>query len=477
MPKKITVLGAGPGGYVAAVRAAQLGAEVRVIEQDTIGGTCLNWGCIPSKVMKTTAEILDKFQRAAEFGIRLSGHVSPDMAAIMERKRKVVEGQAEGIRRLFAQHKILYLNAVGRIRGKGLIEAESSDGEKRDVLWDSLILSPGSAPLEISSFPFDHVGILSSNDALTLQEIPESVLIVGGGVIGCEFAAILCSLGSKVTVVEALSRLLPLPSVDEDCSRVLLREMKKRRIKCILNCTVDGVERDGEGYRVAIGPSPHMAEDERKKVQPSIERVEKILVCIGRKPNTGDIGLEEIGIKTNGEAWIIADERMETTVPGVYAIGDVLGPGRPMLAHVASREGLVAAENAMGGNRKMTYDAVPGAIFTTPEVACVGLTQAQAQEKGYSVRGERVLFRNLGKAHAIGEIAGELKIVIEAASGKVLGVHMVGHDACNLIAEGTLAVSTGCTAMELSETIHAHPTLAEIMQEASLKVLGMPLHG
>jgi dihydrolipoamide dehydrogenase len=253
--------------------------------------------------------------------------------------------------------------------------------------------------------------------------------------------------------------------------------MKKRKIKFIVNRTVDGFEdRDGQ-LDVTIGPSPFLKTPSEKDKEPMTAQVEKMLVCIGRKPNTSDLGLETIGLAPDKKGWISANERMETDVPGVYAIGDVLGPEKIMLAHVASTEGQVAAENAMGANREMDYRVVPGAIFTTPEVATVGLSEVQAQEMGYDVRADSVLFRTLGKAHVIGEIAGQAKIVWDKASGKILGVHIVGPHATDLIAEAALAMQMGGSVEDVAATIHAHPTLAEIMLEVSCKALDRSLHG
>jgi dihydrolipoamide dehydrogenase len=477
MSKRITVIGAGPGGYVAAIRAAQLGAEVAVIEQEGVGGTCLNWGCIPSKVMKTTAEMLEKFHRAQEFGIELHGTIRPNMKALMARKQAVVQNQVKGVLKLFKHHRIRYLAGKGIIEGTHRAAVKLSDGTMLEVPWDSLILALGSQQLGMSSFPFDGKRILSTNDALSLDEIPDSILILGGGVIGCEFAFIFASLGSKVTVVEALSRMLPLPWVDEDCSKVLEREMKKRRIAFMVNRTVEKVEEAEGKCRVTVGPSPMAEEPTVRDLTPLIVEADRMLICIGRKPITGRIGLEKIGVRTDEEGWIVANEQMETAVSDVYAIGDVLGPSKVMLAYVASTEGLVAAENAMGKRRIMNYDIVPGTAFTMPEVANVGLTEVQAREQGYPVRSDSVLFRNLGKAHVIGEIAGQAKIVSDRESGRILGVHLVGPHASDLIAEATLAMNLGCTIQTLADTMHAHPTLPEIMLEASFKALDRPLHG
>ena len=477
MAKKITVIGAGPGGYVAAIRAAQLGAEVTIIEQENVGGTCLNWGCIPSKVMKTTAELLGKFRKSQEFGISLQGDVAPHMKALMMRKETIIQEQIKAILNLFSHHKIKYLQGMGTVKGPNLCAVKLADESTVEVSSDGLILALGSAPLEISHFPFDGTRILSSNHALELLEVPESLLIVGGGVIGCEFAFIFSSLGSRVTLVEALSRLLPLPSVDEACSKVIQREMKKRKIQFMVNRMVEEVEEMGEGWRVTIGPSQFGAEPSKKDLKPLTLEAEKILVCIGRQANTAGIGLEKIGVKVDNAGWVLAGPRMETGVPQVYAVGDVLGPSKVMLAHVATREGMVAAENLMGSRERMDYGVVPSVIFTTPEVANVGLTQVQAKEQGFRVRSDSVLFRHLGKSHVIGEIAGEAKIISDAEKGKILGVHMVGPQASDLIAEGALAVKLGCTVKELAETIHAHPTLAEVLMEVSLKALDRPVHG
>lgn len=477
MTTRITIIGAGPGGYVAAIRAAQMGAEVTLVEMDNVGGTCLNRGCIPSKIMKTTAEMLEHFHRAQEFGITVNGKALPDMERLAARKEKLIQSQTKGILGLLSHHKIRYLKGCGTIKGPNIAEVWQEDGNVLEVPWDRLILALGSRPMDLPLFPFDGKRIISSNDALNLYNIPESMLIVGGGVIGCEFAFIFNSLGSKVTIVEALSRILPLPSVDEDCSKILQREMKKRKINFLVNKTAEKFEDNGKKLKVTIGPSPFLQELKEKEKKSLTAEIDCVLVGIGRSPNTENAGLEKIGVKTDKKGWIITDEKMETSAPFVYAIGDVLGPLKIMLAHVASSEGLVAAENAMGQSRIMNYNAVPGAIFTMPEVADVGLTEIMAKEQGYNVRSDTVLFRSLGKAHVIGEIAGQAKIVSDAENGRILGVHIVGAHAADLIAEGTLAIQMHATVKDLSETIHAHPTLSEIMLETAFKAFDRSLHG
>ncbi|NNF98926.1 MAG: dihydrolipoyl dehydrogenase [Desulfobacteraceae bacterium] len=477
MSIKICILGAGPGGYVAAIRAAQLGADVTVIEKENPGGTCLNWGCIPSKIMKTTAELLERFKDAEQYGVHVDGAVSPDMTALMRRKEKILKTQIKGILGLLAHHKIRYIKGTGRIPGQGVAEVELPDGTSEKVAWDKLIISTGTVPLNIPDFPFDHERIISSNDALCLDKVPSSMVIVGGGVIGCEFACILSALGTMVTVVEALPRLLPLPSVDEECSTVLQREMKKRKIKFHVDKTVEKVDSSGDLLKVKVIPSPFATTLKEKDKEPIKIEAEKVLVCIGRKPNTKGLGFTDLGMDMDEKGWITVDDHMQTSVPGVYAIGDVLGPTHVMLAHVASHEGTLAAENALGATRKMQYNAVPGAIFTMPEVSNVGLTETQAGEQDIDYRSDTVLFRTLGKAQVIGELAGMAKIVSDNKTGRILGVHMIGPHATDLIAEGTLAVQTGIDVSTLADTIHAHPTLAEVMMEAAHKACDKAIHG
>ena len=476
MPTKITVLGAGPGGYVAAIRAAQLGAEVTVIEKDNLGGTCLNWGCIPSKIMKTTAEMLEHMNRASEFGIHSSGDIGLDMHRLAVRKKQVIQVQRDGILKLLKHNGVKYLSGEAKISGSKDVSVSVGDGETVHMVWDKLIIATGSRPQVIDEFPYDGEKILSSDDALYLKAIPDSMIILGGGVIGCEFASIFTALGCKVTLVEALSRLIPLPSVDADCSKILQREMKKRKIKYYLERTATLAEPTNRGIRVTLNPVTPDNEKPAREMKPETIETEKMLICIGRQPNTSGIGLKGLGIATDQKGWILADESQETNVSGVYAIGDALGPQKIMLAHVASTEGIIAAENAMGGNRQMEYGCVPGAIFTMPEVANVGMTEARAIEQGIAVRTDAVLFRTLGKAQVIGEIAGQAKIVSSPDSGKILGVHIIGPHAADLIAEGTLAIKMGATVSDLAETIHAHPTLSEIMLETSFSALGRGLH-
>ncbi len=476
MGARICVLGAGPGGYAAAVRAAQGGADVTLVERENPGGTCLNWGCIPSKVMITTAELLERMRRAEDFGIQACSAVRPDMARLMTRKNRVIQDQIKGLRKLFEHHRIRYLQGEGRLTAEGPIAVTLPEGGHEAVDWERLILATGTRPTSLPGLEFDGAGILSSNDALGLDHVPASVLIVGGGVIGCEFAHILAALGAEVTVVEAMERLIPLPSVDPDCTKVLLREMKKRKIKCQLNRTVTRVDQMGEGLRVEIGASPFLENPSVKDLEPLNLTVDCVLVSVGRRPNTDGIGLEHTGVTVDGHGWIDVDEHLRTADPRIWAIGDVLGPDHMMLAHAATFEAGVAAANAMGAASSMDYAVVPNAIFTAPELATVGLTEHQARQAGLAIRAETALFRSLGKAQVIGEIAGQAKIVFEEDTGRIRGVHLIGPHVTELVAAATLAVKQKMTVADLADTIHAHPTLAEILGEVALKAAGRPLH-
>lgn len=478
MSRKVTVIGAGPGGYTAAMRAAQLGGEVTLIENDNVGGTCLNWGCIPTKALKATAEALVTARRLSDFGCLLDGEPQPDLAAIMARKNKIVADLTAGIRHALDHHKVRYVEGTAVLAAPNRVQVTGPDGSTTKVPGDRLILAPGSKPSSLPGLVLDGRKIISSNEALLLEEVPSEVVVVGGGVIGCEFAFILKELGAGVTVVEGLDRPVGLPSVDRDSSKTLQREIKKRKIKLHLNKTVARTEDlPGGRVRVVLGPSPFLKEiKEKDKKEISLE-ADLVLVSVGREYNTSGIGLEEIGIDLHPKGWIRANEKMETGVPGVYAIGDALGPEKIMLAHCASTEAFVAAENCLGGDRVMTYDQVPSGIFTFPEMADVGLTEDQARERGFDYRADTALFRDLGKAQAMGEVEGQVKIVSEAKTGRVLGVHIIGPHATDLIAEATLALKLGATVTDLASTIHVHPSLSEAIFETSLAALDRRIHG
>jgi len=472
---KITILGGGPGGYVAAIRAANLGKQVTLIEADRIGGTCLNRGCIPSKIMKNTAELITKLQKADEFGISLSSGFSVDINQLMLRKKKIIQNQAKGIHALLQKHDIQYIEGLGAIKDMGCMEVSLPERKTTEVQWDSLIVATGAKPRGLSPIPFDGKQIYSSDDIYNITKIPESIAILGGGVIGCEFAFIFSALGSRVTLIEAAARLMPLPFMDEDCTSILLREMKKKKIKVFFEKSVTECQHSGTGLTIKMGPSPFLSPETISDEQEI--KTDAMLVCIGRKPNSRGIGLKNMGVAMDAEGWIIANEKMETNIPGIFAIGDVLGPSKIMLAHAASSEGLAAADNASGQQRIMNYDIVPNAVYTIPEIAGVGHTTQSAEKLFPHVRSDTVLFRHIGKAHVVGEIAGQGKIISDSDTGKILGIHIIGPHATDLIAEGTLAIQKKCTVQEMADTIHAHPTLSEIIMETALKASGNAIHG
>jgi dihydrolipoamide dehydrogenase len=481
MTPRIAIIGAGPGGYVAAIRAAQLGAEVFLVEREAVGGVCLNWGCIPSKVFKAAAEILAGWRRGERFGLSLAEPAGVDMGRLVARKNGVVADQVKGIEHLLARQGVDLIRGRAAISAPGELRVVTEAGQERIVSWDRLILATGSRPAALPNMPFDEAGILCSDDVFRLKRVPESLVIVGGGAIGCEFASILTALGSRVILVEALDRLLPQPWVDPDCSRTLAREMKKQGIEVLLRHTVESAVASGGSLRITMAPSSSQKEtappDDAGSQKVRTEVCQQMLVCIGRRANVDGLGLESVGLAPDGDGWLQTDEHMATERPGIFAIGDALGPAKVMLAHVASAEGMVAAENAVGQASVMRYDAVPNAVFTIPEVANVGMTEQQAADRGVAARAAIVLYRSIGKAHALGELAGTAKIVWEEGTGRVLGLHLVGAGATDLVAEGTLALRTGRRVTDLAETIHAHPTLSEVVMEAALKADGRPRHG
>ena len=456
---KLSILGAGPGGYVAAIKAAQLGAQVTVIEENEVGGVCLNWGCIPTKVLVASADFLARTRKSEEFGIELKGEITPNFAKIIERKNKIVNTQIKGIRNLLKKWGITLQQGRGVLTSPREITVTSRDGSIEKTESDNIIIATGSRPFQLTNLPFDGKRILSSNDAVALKEIPKSIIIVGAGVIGCEFACIFSNLGAEVTLIEMLPRAVA--TEDFEISDILERELRKKKIRLLVNVKAEKADIRDEEVHVFLNDGKEIA-------------AEKVLVSVGRIFNSNGIGIEETGIQKGVRGEISVNEKMETNIPGIYAIGDVAGG--LMLAHVASSEGITAAINLMGGNERIDYDSVPSAIFTSPEIASVGLREQQAAENGIKVRTGHFQFRMLAKAHAIGEIEGLLKIVSDEQSDRVLGVHIIGPHASDLIHEGTLAVRLGLKTKDIAGTIHAHPTLAEGLMEAAEDVHNEAIH-
>ncbi len=460
MPTKLTIIGAGPGGYVAAIRAAQQGAHVTIVEEGEVGGTCLNRGCIPTKTLIASAEALEHARRADEFGLEISGTVSYNLAKIRARRDKVVSDQMKGIRGLFKSRGVSLIEGRGSLLSPELVRIVQSDGTAVDVNSDKIIIATGSRPARVAGFPFDGESVITSDDAVQLKNIPRRLLIIGAGVIGSEFAFIYRAFGAEVTIVEMQPRALS--TEDDEMSALIEREFKKAKIRLIIDVKVERVEKNEDGTMVATL-------NNGKQVLADV-----ILVSIGRSLNSDNIGLAEVGVKMGGRNEIVVNEKMETNVPGIYAIGDVTG--KLLLAHVASHQGLVAVENALGGDEKMDYSVIPAGIFTMPEVGSVGFREKQALESGIKIRVGRFPYRALGKAHAMGEITGLVKVIADASTDKVIGVHVCGAHATDIIHEGALAVKVGATAKDLGRMIHAHPTLSEAIMEASEDIHKRAIH-
>ncbi len=456
---RIAVIGSGPGGYVAAIRAAQLGAEVTVIEDDEVGGTCLNWGCIPTKTLIASSEMYSKAKELDKFGIDLNGEVAANMLKIQERKNKVVGIQVKGIRGLFKSWGVVLKEGRGTLVSPKEIDVNLKAGGQERVAVDKVIIATGSRPLRIPAFPFDGEKIISSNEAINLNAIPKSLLIVGAGVIGSEFACIYNDLGCDVTMVEMLDRAVA--TEDYEISEELERTFRKKKIKLLTKTGVQRVELKDDGVHAFLSDGTELV-------------TEKVLVSIGRTLNSDTCGLDKVGVAIGKKGEIIVNERMETNVAGIYAIGDVVGG--MLLAHVASREGIVAAGNAIGIDSKMNYDVVPAAIFTSPEIASVGLREFQASGKGISIKTGHFLFRGLGKAHAMGEITGLIKVIADEKTDRILGAHIVGPHASDLIHEYAVAMNGGLTVKDVAATIHAHPTLSEGLMEAAEDLHGEAIH-
>ncbi len=471
--KRIIILGGGPGGYTAAFAAAKAGASVTLVEPAGMGGTCLNSGCIPTKTLKASAEALETAHRLAEFGIDGVGQATADMAKIVARKDKVRQVLCGGLEKTCAALKITLLRGKGRLTGGASVAVALNEGGETRVEGDAVIIATGSRAMDLPGLAVDHTHILSSDDALNLTEVPKRLLIVGGGVIGCELAFIFQAFGSNVRIVEGQARLLPLPAVDEEISKLILRETKKRGIAAELGATTTGIEKRPDGsLRIGLGPSPFVAPELAWKGDGVIE-ADAVMVTVGRAPNSGDLGLKEAGVETDARGWVSVNERMETTAKNVYAVGDVLGPAKIMLAHVAAVEGLCAVANCLGRDERMDYRVVPSGIFTSPEIGTVGMSEAEAKAKGIAVKTSLFQMRELGKAQAMGEPAGLFKLICEENSGKLLGAHIAGAHASDLVAEAALAMQLGATAADLAKTIHSHPTLAEGMYEAALSLSGI----
>lgn len=455
---KIIIIGGGPGGYVAAIRAAQLGADVTVIEEDKMGGTCLNRGCIPTKAILASVQTLALFERADQLGIEVE-KVVPNFSRMMERKNRIVSQLRGGIDYLLKANKVKVIKGKANFLNSHSICVETEAGRK-ELEGEKIIIASGSKPILLPFLDSNHPAVLTSEQALELKEVPESLLIIGAGVIGCEFASIFNPLGTKITMIEMMKQILP--TEDKRVAQTMERIFKKRGINIFTSTKLEEItEYREDGITAKL--------DKGEKIE-----AEKILICVGRSPRINNIGLEELSLKISREGTIFVNEKMETTQEGIYAIGDVVGGY--LLAHVASEEGIIAAENATKLTSEIDYTSVPSCIFTSPEIGTVGLTPDEAEEKEMEVRIARFPFTACGKAHAIGETDGFVQLIVRESDHKILGGQIVGSHAADLVHEIALAIRWGLTAEQLSSTIHAHPTLSEAIMEAARKAEKKPIH-
>jgi dihydrolipoamide dehydrogenase len=460
MTRKVVVIGAGPAGYVCGIRLAQLGQQVTVVEKAYLGGTCLNVGCIPSKALIAAGSLVDKIGHASAMGITAS-NVQVDVEQLVSWKTGIVGKLTGGVKVLLEKNGAEIVMGAATIVDEHTVRVETAEGEKR-LTCDDIVIATGSAPIEIPGFAFDEDQVWSSTGALVPKEIPGHLLVIGGGYIGLELGMMYRKLGSQVTVVEATGGALP--GQDRDCVKVIERSLKKMKIRLVTDAFARGFERAGAKSLVRI---------ETKKGEEVIE-CDQIASCVGRRPYSGGLGLENAGLAVDDRGFLPVDEYMRTRVPNVYAVGDIAG--QPMLAHKGSREGLVAAAVIAGQNDAYDVRCVPAVIFTAPEMASVGLLEEQAVEKGHEVKVGKFPFSASGRALALMETDGFVKIVADAETDEVLGVHMVGPEVTELIAEAALAIEMGATAEDIARTIHAHPTLPETMMEAAESVHGMAVH-
>ncbi len=461
----LAVIGAGPGGYVAALRAAQLGMKVACVEKEgALGGTCLNVGCIPSKALLASSELYRQAREGlAPHGIRAAG-VELDLDAMMRRKRGVVSALTRGIAGLFARRGVERLLGRASFVAPDRLRIEAGDGSSNEIRAARILIATGSAPLELPGLPFDGRRVIDSTGALALAAVPERLAVIGAGAIGLELGSVWRRLGSEVTVVELTAGVVP--GTDADVARLLQRALERQGLRFLLRTRVESARDAGRGRRAL----ELVAEDgERSSLEADI-----VLVAIGRRPYTQGLGLERIGLALDQRGRIPVGEHYATAVPGVFAIGDVI-PG-PMLAHKAAEEGIACVERMVGIAGQVSYDALPSVVYTHPELATVGLGEDAARAAGRAVRVGRFPFAASGRARTTAETDGQVKIVADERTDRLLGASILGAGASDLIAEAALALELGASAEDLARTIHAHPTLAEALKEAALAVDGRALH-
>ena len=459
-PRKVVIIGAGPAGYVCAIRLAQLGQEVTVVEKEFLGGTCLNVGCIPSKALIAAGSLIDKLGHASAMGITVE-NVKLDVHKLVEWKAGIVGKLTGGVGGLLKAHGVKVIMGTAHIESKTSVRVKAK-GIDELLKVDDIVIATGSIPIEIPGFDFDEKDVWSSTGGLTPDRIPDHLVVIGGGYIGLELGIMYQKLGSRVTVLEATPGALP--GQDRDCVKVIERSMKKRKIKLMTETFAQSYVRKGDKLHVTV---------KTKKGEEVVE-CDQILSTVGRRPYAAGLGLENVGIKLDERGFLTIDKQMRTSVPNIYAVGDIAG--QPMLAHKGSKEGLVAAAVIAGQPEEYDVRCVPAVIFTAPEMASVGLTEEQCAEKGLKTAVGSFPFAASGRAMSLMETEGMVKIIADADTDEILGVHMVGPEVTELIAEAALAIELGATTEDLARTIHAHPTLPEAMMEAAEAVHNMAIH-
>lgn len=459
--RNVVVIGAGPAGYVCAIRLAQLGQKVTVVEKEYLGGCCLNVGCIPSKALIAAGALMDKIKHASTMGITAKD-VKLNVDELVSWKAGIVSKLTGGIGVLFKNHKIEHVIGSGRIVDKNTVHVTTDGGEKT-LACDDIVIATGSVPSSVPGFEFDGDKVWSSTEALAPDRIPKHLLVIGGGYIGLELGILFRKLGSKVTVVEYTDGALP--GQDRDCVKIIERSLKKQKIKLLTKTAAKGYETNDKLYVQVAG---------RDDAKTDTIECDQILCTVGRRPYSEGLGLENVGLAVDKAGFLATDAQMRTSVPNIYAIGDIAG--QPMLAHKGSREGIVAASVIAGQPEEFDARCCPAVIFTAPEMASVGLLDTEAKEKGHDVVVGQFPFAASGRAMSLMETDGFVKIVADAKTDEVLGVQMVGPEVTELIAEATLAIEMGATTEDLARTIHAHPTLPEAVMEAAEAVHRMAVH-
>ncbi|RUA10818.1 MAG: dihydrolipoyl dehydrogenase [Flavobacteriia bacterium] len=447
----IIIIGSGPGGYVTAIRASQLGFKVAIVEKENLGGICLNWGCIPTKALLKSAQVYDYMKHVDAYGLKAK-EIDKDFEAIIKRSRNVADGMSKGVQFLMKKNKIDVINGFGKVKPGKKVEVTDADNKVTEYSAGHIIIATGARSRELPFMPIDGEKIIGYRKAMTLEKQPEKMIIVGSGAIGVEFAYFYNSMGTQVTIVEFMPNVVPLE--DLDVSKQFNRSLKKAKIKVMTSSSVTAVDTSGEGVKATV---------KTKKGEEVLE-ADIILSAVGIKSNIENIGLEDVGIVTDKDK-ILVNENYETNIPGYYAIGDVV-PG-PALAHVASAEGITCVENIAGLKPEpIDYGNIPGCTYATPEIASVGYTEAQAKEKGYDLKIGKFPFSASGKAKAAGTPEGFVKVIFDAKYGELLGCHMIGAGVTDMIAEAVVARKLEATGHEILKAIHPHPTMSEAVMEA-----------